>query len=146
MAELLRTHLVTDHRQIVPKHSASLDRYRCTGIHANHTDMTKFSNQQDPDYRNVLSELRRLTQLCQEARSQQPAATATSSAVQGVNDDSIGNESSSTMERDRGTLPEQRASNGPSRSAIKFSGTFNTSGGKMYSGNNFNSGGGSMSF
>ncbi|KAL6713033.1 hypothetical protein ACLMJK_009429 [Lecanora helva] len=42
---------------IVPKASATLDRYASVGIYANHMDMTKFSSDQDPDYRNVLSEL-----------------------------------------------------------------------------------------
>lgn len=47
--------------KIVPKASAVLDRYTSIGIHANHMNMTKFSSDQDPDYRNVRAELKRFT-------------------------------------------------------------------------------------
>ena len=44
-------------KQIVPRHSAILPRYRYQGIHATHTDMTKFSSRSDPDYDRVSGEL-----------------------------------------------------------------------------------------
>lgn len=63
-SQMVRIRRLADFRKIVPKDSASLERYECIGIHANHMDMTKFSSDQDPDYQNVLSGLRRVLQSC----------------------------------------------------------------------------------
>jgi hypothetical protein len=45
--------------QVVPKHSAILPAYNSIGIHANHMDMTKFSNSEDNGYRSVSTEILR---------------------------------------------------------------------------------------
>ncbi|KAL8907714.1 MAG: hypothetical protein Q9171_005755 [Xanthocarpia ochracea] len=127
--------------EIVPKHSASLDRYECIGIHANHMNMTRFSSDQDPDYRNVLSGLYRLVQSHkQQTKSELPSTNSKSSEVQGQSDHKIGNESSSA-----GTQEIEKP-HGPTQPVNTFSGIFNTNGGKMIQGNEFNSGGGSMTF
>ncbi|KAL8715492.1 MAG: hypothetical protein Q9220_000827 [cf. Caloplaca sp. 1 TL-2023] len=123
--------------EVVPKASATLDRYASIPIHANHMDMTKFSSHQDPDYQNILAELRRLLP-CHESESseanQHPATSATAVNPQatemggqtGVDGDKTANQSAKVVNT--------------------FSGSFNTSGGKMISGNEFNSGGGPMTF
>lgn len=78
-----RVCLNADPDQIVPKDSATLERYASIGIHANHMDMTKFSSDQDPDYRNVLSELQRFTQSYkQQAKERPPSASSASSEKQ----------------------------------------------------------------
>lgn len=45
--------------EIVPLHSAEIKGYSCFGIHANHMDMTKFPDREDPGYDSVLGELQR---------------------------------------------------------------------------------------
>lgn len=129
---------VTDTHKIVPKDSASLDRYTSIGIHANHMDMTKFLSNQDPDYRNVLAELQRTVQSCkQQTKSELPSATSETAEVRGKSDHGIWNESFSAGKREP---------HGPTKSVNNFSGTFYANGGKMIQGNEFNSGGGSMTF
>ena len=116
--------LDSESRKIVPKRSATLDRYPSIGIHVNHIDMTKFSSNQDPDYQNVLSELRRLTRLdSQEANTTSRLASSESSIKH-----------------------EKVSSTQQTSLANTFSGTFNSGGGKMIQGGEFNSGGGSINF
>ena len=43
---------------VVPKHSAILSRYGNQGIHASHTDMTRFADRMDQGYRNISNQLR----------------------------------------------------------------------------------------
>lgn len=131
-------YLDTNLSQIVPKGSTMLDRYIFIGIHTNHMDMTKFVNKQDPDYRNVLSELQRFIQPGNyQSEKKLPLASSVSSKSQEQSHHGARNESSSTGERD---------SRQSTKSVNTFSGTFNTNGGKMIQGSEFNSGGGSMSF
>lgn len=139
---------MTDPYKIVPKQSACLDRYTSIGIYANHMDMTKFVSDQDSDYQNVLSELRRLVSLNeQQTEARLPLLSSVSPEIQEQsNYHGTGHESSSTIERDQNTVREEEKLQRPARSANIFSGTFNTGGGKMIQGNEFNSGGGSMTF
>ena len=107
-------------------------------------NMTRFSSDQDPDYRNVLSGLYRLVQ----SHKQQTKAELASKSpeVQGQSDHKIGNESSPPGTRDQNTIRENEKPHGPTQPVYTFSGTFNTQGGKMIQGNQFNSGGGPMTF
>ena len=110
-------------------------------------DMTKFLSDQDPDYRNVLAELRRFVQSCRlQTKSELPLATSQSIESQGQPDRGTANEGSSTMERDQNTVHEEEEPYQPAGPMNTFSGTFRTKGGKMMQGNEFNSGGGSMTF
>jgi hypothetical protein len=43
--------------KIVPMHSAILLSYTAIGIHANHSDMTKFRNPKDSGYESAMNEL-----------------------------------------------------------------------------------------
>ncbi|KAG8411882.1 hypothetical protein J3458_015177 [Metarhizium acridum] len=45
--------------KVVPKNSATLEGYNAISIHANHSDMVKFSSEDDNGYRRVLGELDR---------------------------------------------------------------------------------------
>ena len=136
----------TDINKIVPKHSASLDGYTSLGIHANHMDMTKFSSNQDPDYRNVLSELQRFVQSCeQQTKEKLPLASSMSPKIQGKSVHGIGNENL-VEERDQNNVPEGEKPSRPKKLINNFSGTFYTGGGKVIQGNEFYSGGGSMTF
>ena len=147
LSRMVRKCFVTDFRKIVPKHSACFDRYTSIGIHADHMDMTKFLSDQDPDYQNVLSELRRFVQLYkQQMGAMLPLTTFVSLDVYGQFYHGTGNESSSTMERDQNTVRKKEKPYRSARSINTFSGTFHTSGGKMIQGSEFNSGGGSMTF
>ncbi len=145
---MIRKCLVADPDKIVPKYSACLDRYTSIGIHANHMEMTRFLSDQDPDYRNVYSELRRFIQ------PNEPQTDERSPLVASVSPETQeqsyyhgpGIESSSTIERDQNTLHEEEKPYRPARSANTFSGTFHTNGGKMIQGSRFNSGGGPMTF
>ncbi len=144
---MIRICFVTDLYKIVPKHSASLDRYTSIGIHANHTDMTKFLSDQDPDYRNVLSELQRFIQSYkQQTKKELPLTTSVSLKIQGQSDHGLGNESSSAGKQDENIVREKEKPYWPTKSVNTFAGTFHTNGGKMIQGNEFNSGGGPMSF
>ena len=144
---MIRICFVTDLYKIVPKHSASLDRYTFIDIHANHTDMTKFLSDQDPDYRNVLFELQRFIQSYkQQTKKELLLATSVSLKIQGQSDHELGNESSSASKQDENIVREKEKPYWPTKSVNTFSDTFHTNGGKMIQGNEFNSGGGSMSF
>ena len=110
-------------------------------------DMTKFLSDQDPDYQNVLSELRRFIE---------PGLHQSKNALRSTSSESSGtgerfhyesqNHSYSAEEHDQTAMHEQVNSRQPARSVSTFSGNFNTGGGKMILGGEFNSGGGSMSF
>ncbi len=70
--------------EIVPKHSAILPAYNSIGIHANHMDMAKFTNAEDPGYLSVSSELLRWVRAVQKTQETtppvvQPAVPAPSS-------------------------------------------------------------------
>ena len=45
--------------QVVPRNSASLPQYISIGIHANHINMTKFSDSQDPGFTSIVREIQR---------------------------------------------------------------------------------------
>ena len=154
--------LDTDSRQIVPKDSATLDRYASIGVHANHKDMVRFSDGSNPDYRNVLSELQRFVGSNNHPLEEElPSSIPTSSTsfapptppapselpeLQRQSHHSSSNQISSLEERDETTTFVERTPNKAPKPVNKFSGTFNTNGGKLYQGNEFNSGGGSMTF
>lgn len=134
----------------MPKGSATLDRYTSISIRANHVDMTKFSSDRDPDYRNVLSELQRFIQSPeQQPKKAQPlafSASSTSSESLGQSKHEMRNEGSSVAEQGQTLAHEPNHPYRPTRSVNTFSGNFNTGGGKMIQGGDFNSGGGSMTF
>jgi hypothetical protein len=145
---MIKNRLVIDSHKIVPKHSACLDRYTSIGIHANHMDMTRFLSDQDPNYRNVLFELRRLVPPNeQQTKVRLPLVTFVSPETQGESQyHGTGNESSSTMERGQDIVHEEGKPHRSARSVNTFFGTFNTNGGKMIQGSEFNSGGAPMTF
>lgn len=133
--------------EIVPKDSATLDGYTSIGIHANHMDMTKFLSDQDPDYRNVVSELQRFIQPCEQLGERPSAfsASPTSPENQGQYHSRLQNEGS-VPGQDPTNVHERDHPRRPTKTVNTFSGTFNTGGGKMIQGGDFNSGGGSMNF
>ncbi|KAK3166744.1 hypothetical protein OEA41_009869 [Lepraria neglecta] len=112
--------------EIVPKASATLDRYTSVGIHANHMDMTKFLSDQDPDYQNVLSELQRFIAL--------RLASSESSGTGGESHCEVRNQGYSAGEQVKTTVHNKAIPNQPTRSINTFSGNFNTGGGKMIQG------------
>ena len=137
----------TDYIKIVPKDSATLDGYTSIGIHANHMDMTKFLSDQDPDYRNVVSELQRFIQPCGQLGERPSAFSASPISPENQGQYHL-------RLQDEGSVPGQDPTNvherdhprRPTKTVNTFSGTFNTGGGKMIQGGDFNSGGGSMNF
>lgn len=146
-SQMVRTCRLADFRKIVPKDSASLDRYECIGVHANHMDMTKLSSDQDPNYRKVLSGLHRIVRSCkQKTKNELPSEVSQSSGVQGQPDHRTDNENSPAGERDQKLLRDDERIYQPTRPVNIFSGTFHSQGGRMIQGNQFNSGGGPMSF
>ena len=154
--------LEIDSCQIVPKDSATLDRYASIGVHANHKDMVRFSDGNDPDYRNVLSELQRLTGSDNQRPEAElplsfptssmlfapPAPTAPSELpeVKRQSHHSSWNQIPSLEGRDETATRVARTPNQATKPVNHFSGTFHTNGGKLYQGNEFNSGGGPMTF
>ena len=109
--------------------------------------MTKFSSDQDPDYRNVLSELQRFVRFYeQQTNKELPLATSESPGIQGRSDQGVGNKSSSADQRNANIVGEEDKAHEPTKSFNAFSGTFHSNGGKMIQGNKFNSGGGPMAF
>ena len=137
----------------MPKTSATLNRYTPIGIHANHMNMTKFLSDQDPDYRNVLSELQRFLQLHEQQAKKEPSSVSSISSTsseflkgQPHSHHGAQNESSSKERWYQTTVHAKNDTNQPTKLANTFSGSFHSNGGKMISGNEFNSGGGSMSF
>lgn len=79
-------------------------------------------------------------------KSELPSATSESIGVQGKSDDGIGSESLSAGERDQKLAREDEKPHQPARPGNIFSGTFQSEGSKIIQGNQFNSGGGPMSF
>ncbi len=134
----------------MPKDSATLDRYASISIHANHMDMTKFLSDQDPDYRNVLSELQRFIQppKRQPKKVQLSAfpASPTSLESPGQSNHEMRNEGSLVAEQSQTPVHEIDPPYRPTRLVNTFSGNFNTGGGKLIQGGDFHSGGGSMTF
>ena len=100
--------------------------------------MTKFLSHQDPDYRNVLSELQRFVQShMQQTEKELPSAAPVCPEIQGQSDHGVGNEN---------IVREEEKPCRPTKLVNTFSGRFHTNGGKIIQGNEFNSGGGSMTF
>ena len=146
----------------MPKDSATLDRYASIGVHANHKDMARFSDGNNPDYRNVLSELQRLISSDKQRPEEElPLSFPTSSMslappappapselpeVQRQSHNSSWNRIPSLEERDETAMRVARTPNQAIKPVNNFSGTFHTNGGKLYQGNEFNSGGGPMTF
>ena len=131
--------LNSDHCKIVPKSSATLDGYTPISIRADHMNMTKFSSDQDPDYRNVLSELRRL--------GEPTCSNPSESAQKKVNkDDPNHSQACLAGDQDHAVAHAEVSPNQAAKTTNTFSGTFNTGGGTMIQGGEFNSGGGSMTF
>lgn len=126
--------------KIVPKASATLDRYTSIGIHANHMDMTKFSSDQDPDYQNILSELQRFTNPRSSPHQLKEALNLASAGTEERN------QGYSAGEQDQAAAHATASPKQPTRLVNTFSGSFNTGGGKMIQGGEFNSGGGPISF
>ncbi|KAL8792387.1 MAG: hypothetical protein Q9195_005000 [Heterodermia aff. obscurata] len=54
---------------IVPQRSAKIAGYNLYGIHANHMNMTKFSNREDPGYDAILGELQRWTKKTRQTKT-----------------------------------------------------------------------------
>ncbi|KAI4120513.1 MAG: hypothetical protein LQ338_006965, partial [Usnochroma carphineum] len=132
---------------VVPKGSATLDRYTSIGIHANHRNMVRFSDKKDPDYQNILSELRRFIQPCQQQPEQALlSAFSASSETQGQFHRETRDESSSAGKRDETITHERDNLYQPTKLVNNFSGSFHTGGGRIIQGNEFNSGGGPMTF
>ncbi|KAL8946939.1 MAG: hypothetical protein Q9222_006732 [Ikaeria aurantiellina] len=100
--------------EVVPKASATLDRYASIGIHANHMDMTKFSSDQDPDYQNILAELKRFIPTHQDGNpeAEQPAVSPPAAVPGGQNN-----------------VDEHDTRNQPAKVVNTFSSSFNTGGG-----------------
>ena len=109
--------------------------------------MTKFLSDQNPDYRNVLSELQRFIQPGQyQPRKTSPLASSDLFGTGGQYHCETQGKGSLAVEQDQTVVHEKVSSNQPTRFVNAFSGNFNTSGGKMIQGGNFSSGGGPMNF
>jgi hypothetical protein len=110
-------------------------------------DMTKFASNQDQDYQNVLSELRRFIQ-SSEAHPEMEliSATSQSNPNQETSQSESRNEESSANKRDQAGKCEEGGLRQPPQPINHFSGTFNTGGGKSIQGNQFNSEGRPMNF
>ncbi|KAL2056045.1 hypothetical protein ABVK25_003687 [Lepraria finkii] len=133
--------------EIVPKDSATLDRYTSIGIHANHIDMSKFMSDQDPDYRNVLSELQRFIEsIPHRPKEASRFASSGFSETGGNSHNETHYQGQSAKEHGQSTVHGDSSSTRPTRSINTFSGTFNSGGGKMFQGNRFDSKGGPMNF
>jgi len=65
--------------EIVPKHSAILSAYNSIGIHANHMDMARFTDEEDQGYLSVSTELLRWVRAIQKAT--QPGVPAAAAAA-----------------------------------------------------------------
>ena len=137
----------TDPCKIVPKASATLDRYPSISIHANHIDMTKFMSDQDPDYRNVVSELRRFTNpVPHQPKEASGFVSSEFSETGGKSHNETRHQGQSAKEHEQSTATGDSSSTQPTGPVNAFSGTFNSGGGKMFQGNQFDSKGGSMNF
>ena len=138
---------MTNPRKIVSRDSACLDRYTSIGIHANHMNMTKFLSDQDPDYQNILSELRRFIQPYEQITgSDLQSEHSILPENQGLSIHGTSNKGSSKTEPHQNTIHAEEKPYQPGRLVNNFSGAFNTSGGRIFLGNEYNTGGGSMTF
>jgi len=144
---MIRKFLVTDPRKIVPKHSASLDRYMSIGIHADHMGMTKFLSDQDPNYRDVLSELSRFVQPYEEQmKAKLPLVTSVSPEIQGQSYRGLEMRVLRGRSEIRTPCVKRSRFSQQGRLTPFLAHTFYTNGAKMIQGSEFNSGGGSMTF
>ncbi|KAF2234938.1 hypothetical protein EV356DRAFT_532485 [Viridothelium virens] len=110
---------------VVPSHSAILPGYIPIGIHANHMDMTKFNDADDPGFKAVVGELHRWV------KALHPAGTAL------TNSSADTAESASREGEERQVL---RITQGGSR----FTGSTTVSGGSLFQGNYAGQGSGSF--
>ena len=105
--------------------------------------MTKFSSKDDPDYQNLLSEMRRfLVNSEPQNEAGIPSAVAQPLTTQASSQD--GNRSKTSAEQQEQIRDPQKNNSG--QQINHFSGRFESSGGKMIMGGVFNSGGGAMTF
>ena len=96
-------------------------------------DMTKFMSDQDPDYQNVLSELRRLLEsVPHPAKEASGLASSKLSEIVGKFREGNHHEGQSVKDHDQSTVHGDSSSTQPIRSVNTFSGTFNSGGGKMF--------------
>ena len=111
-------------------------------------DMTKFSDDNNRDYKNVLSELQRFIGSNQQPLEEElpPPAPSELPEVQRPSHHSSWNQVSSSGERNDAAAGVERPPTQATKPVNNFSGTFSTNGGKQYQGNEFNSGGGPMTF
>lgn len=98
-------------------------------------EMTRFRSDQNPDYQNVFSELRRLVESILHAVKEASGPASSKFSQTGEEKD----HKQSAMHRECGWSQ-------PATSVNNFSGTFNSGGGKMFQGNRFDSKGGPMNF
>ena len=102
-------------------------------------NMTKFSSDQDPDYRHVLSELQRLTEPT-------PSMSSVATRKEENGNAADRHQGCPAGDQDHAVAHAEVSPNQPAKTTNTFSGTFNTGGGTMIQGGEFNSGGGSMTF
>lgn len=146
-AGIIQECLNADYCKIVPKVSATLNRYTSISIHANHMDMTKSLSDQDPDYRNVLSELQRFIEPGpHQPRKALRLVPSESSGTGGEYHCKVRNQGHSAGEQVQTTVHDEAISKQPTKLVNTFSGNFKSGGGKMIQGGQFNSGGGPISF
>lgn len=96
--------------------------------------MTKFASDQDPDYRNVLSELQRFVRPVPYQPKEASRSTSSGFSRTGRKFYDRTHRGQSVKEHEEATLYGGSSSTQPTRSINTFSGTFN-SGGKLFSGN-----------
>lgn len=109
-------------------------------------DMTKFASDQDPDYRNVLSELQRFTRHVPHQPEEASRSASSEFSESGGKHYNGTHQGQSAKEHDRFIFHGDSNSTQLTRSVNTFSGTFNSGGGKMFSGSQFDSKGGPMNF
>ena len=118
-------------------------------------DMTRFSDENNPDYQNILSELQRFTECNQQQPEEElpssfpisstslvplaPPAPSELPEVQRQSYHSSWNQGPSLEERDETATSVERTPNQATKSINNFSGTVNNYGGKLYQGIEFNS-------
>jgi len=110
-------------------------------------DMTKFMSDQDPDYQNVLSELQRLVEsVPHQVKEASGLASSKCSETSGKFHEETHHQGQSAKDHNQSTMHGHSSSTQPTRLVNTFSGTFNSRGGKMFQGNQFDSQGGPMTF
>ncbi len=109
-------------------------------------DMIKFMSDQDPDYYNVLSELRRLIEpVPHQVKEALGLASSRVSETGGKFDEETYHQGQSARDDHQSTVHGDSTSTQPKSSVNTVSSTFNSGGGKIIQGNQFHSGG-PMSF